>query len=188
MADLRERRLDLVCENVQETARDGDLEAYRKAVERLSTDMDVADIAAAALKALALAVGPDDQYGEDIPQIAAPPPRASAPGGQGGPGPSGGPDRGDGRRRPKSAGPGWGRVFIGGGMLHGIRPGDLFGAIVNETGLPRSAVGAIEVTDRFALVEVPEDQVDRVVAALRGTKLRGQKLIVRRDRGPGGPG
>jgi ATP-dependent RNA helicase DeaD len=43
-------------------------------------------------------------------------------------------------------------------------------------------LGAIEIADRFSLVEVPEDRVDDIVTALRKAKLRGQKVMVKRDR------
>jgi len=42
--------------------------------------------------------------------------------------------------------------------------------------------GAIEITDRFSLVEVPSDSVDEVVSALRATRVKGQKVQVRPDR------
>ena len=64
----------------------------------------------------------------------------------------------------------------------GIRPGDLVGAIVNEAGVSSGDLGAIQITDRFSLVEVPEAAADHVMKALRGTTLRGQKVQVRRDR------
>jgi ATP-dependent RNA helicase DeaD len=181
VADLRERRLDLVTAQVREAALDGDLEPYHRAVQRLLGELDVSLVAAAALKALAEATGPDDQYEEDIPQIAARPPRpdAQAPGAARADAAAPGAPA----RRPRESGAGWAKVFVGAGRLAGIRPGDLFGAIVNETGLPKGAIGAIQITDRFALVDVAEDQVDLVVSALRGTKLRGQKVPVHRDRG-----
>ena len=64
----------------------------------------------------------------------------------------------------------------------GIRPGDLVGAITGESGVPSRALGAIEIADRFSLIEVPEEMAEPIITALRGTKLRGQKVIVRRDR------
>jgi ATP-dependent RNA helicase DeaD len=74
------------------------------------------------------------------------------------------------------------RIFIGAGRQAGIRPADLVGAITNEAGITSQDLGAIEITDRFALVEVPEGQVDEIVAAMRRATLRGQKVPVRRDR------
>ena len=36
--------------------------------------------------------------------------------------------------------------------------------------------------DRFSLVEVPADRANDIIQALRGTKLRGRKVVVRFDR------
>ena len=47
------------------------------------------------------------------------------------------------------------RLFVGLGRQDGLRPGDLVGAISNEAGLPGKAIGAIDILDRTAFVEVP---------------------------------
>ena len=73
-------------------------------------------------------------------------------------------------------------MFIGAGRQAGIRPADLVGAITNEAGIQSRDLGAIEITDRFSLVELPEDVVDQVVDAMRKATLRGHKVPVRRDR------
>ena len=44
--------------------------------------------------------------------------------------------------------------------------------------------GAIEIADRFSLVEVPESAADDVVAALRQTSIKGRSATVRRERYP----
>ena len=74
------------------------------------------------------------------------------------------------------------RLFIGAGREGGIRPQDLVGAIANEAGLNGRQIGAIEIADRFSLVEVPETAADQVVAALRGRTIKGKKTTVRRER------
>jgi ATP-dependent RNA helicase DeaD len=79
------------------------------------------------------------------------------------------------------------RIFVGAGRQAGIRPGDLVGAIAGETGLASSIVGAIEIADRFSLVEIPEEVADEVIEALSASKLRGQRVTVRRDRAAGPP-
>jgi ATP-dependent RNA helicase DeaD len=79
------------------------------------------------------------------------------------------------------------RLFIGAGRERGIRPQDLVGAIANEAGLNGRQIGAIEIADRFSLVEVPEGAADHVVSALRGRSIKGKKTTVRRERF-GGPG
>jgi len=48
-------------------------------------------------------------------------------------------------------------------------------------------VGAIEVSERFSLVEVPEESVEEVIAGLRQTMIRGRKAPVRRERYTAGP-
>ncbi|MCW2567727.1 MAG: deaD2, partial [Mycobacterium sp.] len=55
------------------------------------------------------------------------------------------------------------------------------GAIANESGLPGRDVGAIEIADRFSLVEVPESAADEVIRALQQTRIKGRKLQVRLD-------
>ena len=72
------------------------------------------------------------------------------------------------------------RLFVGAGRSSGIRPQDLVGAITGETRLGGREIGAIEIADRFSLVEVPETAVDEVVKALRTTTIKGRKATVRR--------
>jgi ATP-dependent RNA helicase DeaD len=102
------------------------------------------------------------------------------------------PPREDGGDRPQRTGPDRGarrgsgepmaRLWIGAGRQAGVRPADLVGAISGETGLKSAFIGAIEIADRFSLVEVPDEVADDVIEALAATKLRGQKVMVRRDR------
>ena len=74
------------------------------------------------------------------------------------------------------------RVYVGGGRKAGIRPGDLVGAIANEARVDSSNIGAIEIADRFALVEVPAKLAERIIDALRNTTIKGKRVTVRRDR------
>ena len=76
------------------------------------------------------------------------------------------------------------RLFVGIGRSGGVRPQDLVGAIAGESHLSGRDIGAIEISDRFSLVEVPESAADEVVRALRGTSIKGQKATVRRERFP----
>ena len=46
-----------------------------------------------------------------------------------------------------------------------MRPGDVVGAIANEAGVPGNGIGAIRITDRFSLVEVPADRAEHVIRA-----------------------
>jgi ATP-dependent RNA helicase DeaD len=76
------------------------------------------------------------------------------------------------------------RIFLGVGRSTGIRPQDLVGAITGESRLGGRDIGAIEIADRFSLVEVPESAASEVIAALRRTTIKGKKPTVRRERDP----
>ena len=82
---------------------------------------------------------------------------------------------------PFRTGGGTTRVFLGVGRSIGIRPQDLVGAITGESHLGGRDIGAIEIADRFSLVEVPESVADDVIAALRHTTIKGKKPTVRRE-------
>ena len=75
-------------------------------------------------------------------------------------------------------------LFVGTGRSAGVRPQDLVGAITGESHLSGRDIGAIEIADRFSLVEVPESAADDVVAALRQVSIRGRKATIRRERYP----
>ena len=155
----------------------GELDDVRVIVESLAQEFDVMDVAAAAVKLAHAAVAGDEDE-RDLPPVVVPSPH----------GPrrderlrqDGRPPRGD--RRPRSSGANTTRLFIGAGRREGIRPADLVGAIANEAGISSRDLGAIEIADRFSLVEVPEEVADDVVAAMRKATLRGQKVTIRRDR------
>ena len=74
------------------------------------------------------------------------------------------------------------RVYVGAGRKAGVRPGDLVGAIANEARVDSSNIGAIEIADRFSLVEVPETMAEQIIDALRSTTIQGKRVPVRRDR------
>ena len=201
VADLRARRLELTRGSLEEALLEGEdsLETYRAVVNALAAEYDVVDIAAAAVK-LADERGRDgDTAEEEIPEAQlAERPRlareAREPRGWRGEKKGRGEreDRGD--RDPRAdrgsrrAGRGrqsdWDvtRVYVGAGRKSGIRPGDLVGAIANEARVDSSNIGAIEIADRFSLVEVPERIAERIIDALRSTKIKGKRVTVRRDR------
>ena len=81
-----------------------------------------------------------------------------------------------------SGGGGVTRLFVGLGRAGGVRPGDLVGAITHEAGLDGRDIGAIQIADGFSLVEVPEAAAEHVIGVLRGATIRGQKVMVRRER------
>ena len=207
--DLRARRLELTRASLRETLLAGELDTFRVVVEALAEEFDVMDVATAAVKLVheASVADGDGEEERDIPPAAAPRAREQAAAGRraGRPyeergraergarpgrgewrerGERGERDRGEGRPR-RGAGrgeAGVARLYVGLGRRAGIRPGDLVGAIANEAGIDARAIGAVEITDRFSLVEVPDEDAERVIEALRGTTIRGKRAMVRRDR------
>lgn len=73
------------------------------------------------------------------------------------------------------------RVYVGADRKANLRPADLVGAITNEAGIEGRQIGAIEIADRFPLVELPEELAHQVITALRSTTVKGKRLTVRRD-------
>ena len=82
----------------------------------------------------------------------------------------------------KSSSSGMTRLWIGAGRNAGIRPQDLVGAIANETSLSGRDIGAIEITHKFSLVEVPAGKADEVIAAIKASTIKGKKQPIRRDK------
>jgi ATP-dependent RNA helicase DeaD len=191
VADLRERRTELLRASLREALLDDGLDQFRSVVEPLADEFDVVDIALAAVSLAERAAAGDGADERDIPPATLGDGTAGR-GGRPGPGPSrtrardGRAGRGpsDGgrpvRRQPSG---GWTTLFVGGGRRMGLRPGDLVGAITGETNLTGSSIGAIQIADGFALVEVAESDADDVVRALAGATIKGRRLPVRRDRG-----
>ncbi|MGC8512898.1 MAG: DEAD/DEAH box helicase [Acidimicrobiales bacterium] len=176
VADLRARRLDMTLAAIREAILGEDLDHFRVVVESLSDEFDLVEVALGAVKLAHSATAGSGEDDQDIPEVRLP------SGGQ----PAGGAKREFTKsrsERPRSAPSGTAtRLYVGVGRDAGIRPQDLVGAIAGETSLSGRDVGAIEISARFSLVEVPDSAADEVIEALRGTKIRGQRATVRRER------
>ncbi len=173
VADLRAKRLERTRAALRGALLESDGEAYRSVVESLAEEFDLMSVALAAVGLAHEASGAEVDE-EEIPD--APPPSAGPPRESGRPRSA----AASGRRAPGGAGRT--KIFVGSGKVSGIRPQDLVGAIAGESSLSGRDVGAIEIFDRFSLVEVPDGAVDEVVQALRGTLVKGRKVTVRRER------
>ena len=71
------------------------------------------------------------------------------------------------------------RVYVGAGREAGIRPGDLVGAIANEAKVNSSVIGAIQIEERFSIVDVPEGMAGGIIDALGRSRIKGRKVPVR---------
>jgi ATP-dependent RNA helicase DeaD len=174
VADLRARRLEMTRASLHESLlEDGGLDGFRVVVETLSDEFDLMEIALAAVK---LAHDVEHAPPEEEAEL----PSASLQADKGGSGAPGGKPGGKrGRTAPSAS---MSRLFVSAGRGAGIRPKDLVGAIANESSLKGSEIGAIEITQNFSLVEVPEHAADEVIVALGRSTIKGKKATVRLDR------
>jgi ATP-dependent RNA helicase DeaD len=194
VADLRARRLEMTRASLRETIIAGGLDPFRVLVDSLAQEFDIMDVAAAAVKQADAKEGAGDA--EEIPAVTIRTERPSRN--------DRAPTAKAGSRRheaakagARSAGgkreritPEWdvARLYIGAGRQAKVRPSDLVGAIVNEAGVDPRAIGAIQITERFSLVEVPDEIADGIIDTLRGATIKGKRVPVRRDREQGGAG
>jgi ATP-dependent RNA helicase DeaD len=181
--DVRARRLDMTRGALRAVLEEGDLDGFRVVSDALASEFDPMDVAAAAVKLAHQSLQADAVHDEEhIPSID---PGRSKPS-------SKGPhkdqrersQRDDARRSAVGRHRALGtmvRVYISAGRNAGLRPADLVGAIANEAGVSAREIGAIEIEERFSLVEISDHIAEDVVRALRGTSLRGQRVTVRKD-------
>jgi ATP-dependent RNA helicase DeaD len=196
VADLRARRLEMTRASLRETILGGGLDQFRVLVDSLAQEFDIMDVAAAAIKQADAKDNVNDA--EEIPAVTVRPDRpASRHDRERAPTAKAGSRRHDAAKAgaAKAAGreritPEWdvARLYIGAGRLANIRPADLVGAIVNEAGVDPRAIGAIQITERFSLVEVPDEIADSIIETLRAATIKGKRVPVRRDREQGGAG
>ena len=169
-ADLRKRRLEATKDAVKKQLAEGGLDETREFVESLPQEFDILDIAAAAIKMI-------HDGSEKAPVAPAPPQVEEVRGYEA----KGGfePRRSLEDRAPRSrvSGP-MTLLRLSVGKEESIRPADLVGAIAGEAKISSSAIGAIKIHDDYSLVEIPDELAARVIAALKSTKIRGNKVTV----------
>jgi ATP-dependent RNA helicase DeaD len=207
VADLRAKRLELMRAALHEAILAGGLDRYRVAVESLAQEHDLMNIALAAMKLAHQKEGGDEEEEEE--EDFAPPARFEKRGNDRGeraprreereprredrgprreersPGREeqrGGDEQRDRPEHPSrpAAGRATARIYVGAGRKWGIRPQDLVGAIAGESGIPGNQIGAIEIADKYSIVELPEGVLDQVVKAMRKSVIKGRKAVVRR--------
>jgi len=86
----------------------------------------------------------------------------------------------------KSTEPGMERFRIEVGHDHGVRPGQIVGAITGEAGLEGKHVGRIEIYLGFSTVDLPEGMPREVFEDLSRARVCGQKLAISKVTDDGG--
>jgi len=168
VADLRAAQLEQTVLAIRESLAAEDLDEYHPVLHALRGDGDPRSIALAAIRLYHEAAGNTIDENE-IPDLSLRQERKFEPR------PARNEHRGE-RLKPADTG----FVYVGLGRKFGIRPGDLVGAIANETNLEGRQIGPIRITDMNSVVGVPDNRVDDVIEALRKTTIKGRTPTVRR--------
>jgi ATP-dependent RNA helicase DeaD len=156
VADLQARRLEATRVSVREAVVAGGTEGFREIVQSLAQEFDVLDVAAAAVK-----LAHEAATRTEAPRATS---AAAAAGTKEGPAP---------------AGP-YARIYVSIGQDAGTQARDLVGAITGEAKVDGSAIGAVEIEERYSLVEVRADRAEDVLRALKGATIRGRPVTVSR--------
>jgi len=185
IGDLRERQIEDTIEAVREALADGDLDDYQGVFHALKGEDSDRNIALAAIKLVHAARGAvlDEP---DIPDASSNF-ESNDRGNQKKGRKRDRSDRNDrgnrnnkGDSKPRAVDANTGFVYIGVGSRGGVRPGDLVGAIANETSLSGRDIGPIKISDHYSVVGVPDTSVDEVIGAIKRSTVKGKKAKARR--------
>jgi ATP-dependent RNA helicase DeaD len=85
--------------------------------------------------------------------------------------------------RADTNGTGYVKLIANTGRAGGLEPGELIAAVAARSGLDGEAIRNVRVLERFALVEVPAADAQRIVEAVNGTTVHGRRLALEPVRG-----
>ncbi len=83
--------------------------------------------------------------------------------------------------RPADAGMATYRIEVG--HAHGVKPGNIVGAIANEAGMDSKNIGRIEIYDDYSVLDMPDDMSGDLLDHLKSVWVAGQQLKITRDGG-----
>ncbi len=64
------------------------------------------------------------------------------------------------------------------GHAHGVKPGNIVGAIANEAGLDSKYIGRIEIFDDYSVLDLPDSMPKELLAHLKTVWVAGQQLRI----------
>lgn len=64
------------------------------------------------------------------------------------------------------------------GHDHGVKPGNIVGAIANEAGIDSKHMGRIQINDDFSTIDLPEGMPKDIFMDLKSVRVAGQKLNI----------
>ncbi len=96
------------------------------------------------------------------------------------PGPAGGKNQGKEYKKQDPLPPGMDRFQIEVGHMHGVKAGNIVGAIANEAGLENQHIGRVNIFNEYTLVDLPEGMPPEVFQLLKRVIVCGRKLRITR--------
>ena len=64
------------------------------------------------------------------------------------------------------------------GRTHGVRAGDIVGAISNEAGLDSKHIKSVDINQDFSFVDLPADMPTDIFKLLKNTWVRSQQMSI----------
>jgi len=64
------------------------------------------------------------------------------------------------------------------GSVHGIKPGNIVGAIANEAGIDGVHIGRVDIREDHSFVDLPEGMPKQVFKALQKVRVAGLELKI----------
>ena len=74
------------------------------------------------------------------------------------------------------------------GHAHGVKPGNIVGAIANEAGLDSKYIGRIEIYDDYSTLDLPDSMPDDLLSHLKTVWVAGRQLQISREGEPAAAG
>ncbi len=149
LMDVAEKQREQMKEKLIRAVEDGQLAYYKEMAQDLLDEYDPSDLIAAALKLVA-----GENKGPASPQAA-------------------NVDFGD-----TGAEAGMVRFFLNVGRAQFIQPADIVRTVAQQAGIPGSAIGLINIYDRFTFVEVPKEVAGQVMNAMQDSSIRGHQINI----------
>jgi ATP-dependent RNA helicase DeaD len=194
-------RINKFKQRITETVAKGEANAFRPVLEQLEaeTGLPLIDIAAA-LASLSqgttplLLTGKSDRPAESFAPSERPRdsrdrprndpeqrPAAAEKAQQSDSGAGAGADASPARKpRPKSAGSQMETFRIEVGSVHGIKPGNIVGAIANEAGIEGVHIGRVDIREDHSFVDLPEGMPKQIFKDLQKVRVTGRELRISR--------
>jgi len=96
-------------------------------------------------------------------------------------------DRGARREHsPRTAEPGMQTYRIAVGHDHGVKPGNIVGAIANEANIESKFIGRIDIYDDYTILDLPDDLPSDMLDHLKSVRVAGQSLRISAEKAGSG--